>query len=269
MPRQIDFAAVAAYVEKRRKSTGGYGATPRLPATIEDTFEAVAIADILSAMAPGSSLPHPPSGDNALHEYLLAATRRSWPGLRTSWQLLHTCRRLGLAVDPAPGEQYLLGNRAADNSLYTDYYTTKILAVLGLPGTHTRESGPTTLPGPLTVAETLMSLEIRKTTGDNLSANNGLLVAWLQSCQNGDGGFGFFPGTTSFIENCHYALAAISLLGVAPATPDTARQFIISCQTGAGGFGRNLRAAPFLDATWHALAAFQLLDASAGSEELV
>jgi len=38
MPRLVDRAALMAFVLKRRKATGGYGATPRLPATIQDTL---------------------------------------------------------------------------------------------------------------------------------------------------------------------------------------------------------------------------------------
>lgn len=73
------------------------------------------------------------------------------------------------------------------------------------------------------------------------------------------GRFGFFPGTTSFIENCHHALAALTMLGGAPDQPEKARQFVLSCQTAGGGFGRSLRAAPFLDSTWHALPSLRLL----------
>jgi len=85
------------------------------------------------------------------------------------------------------------------------------------------------------------------------------LAGWLQRSQNGDGGFGFFPGTTSFIENCHAALAALSLLGARPLDPANARAFLLSCQTGGGGFGRSPKAAPFLDASWHGVASLRLL----------
>ena len=62
------------------------------------------------------------------------------------------------------------------------------------------------------------------------------IVDWLQRSQNGDGGFGFFPGTTSFIENCHAGLAALTLLAAVPVDLVNARAFVIACQTGAGGF---------------------------------
>jgi prenyltransferase beta subunit len=81
----------------------------------------------------------------------------------------------------------------------------------------------------------------------------GELVDWLRKCQNCDGGFGFFPGTTSYVEYCDYSLSALSLLNIRPADPVNAGQYICYCQTGAGGFSRSARAAPFLEASYHAL----------------
>jgi len=259
MPREIDFTAITAYVEKRRKTTGGYGATPRLPATIEDTFGAVAIADALAILAPGTPLVHPPAEDEALHHYLQEKTRQGWPGLRTTWQLLHTGKRLGLEMDREHAREYVLRSRAEGDDLYTAYHTARITNELGLPAIPGEEPGAVTLPARPTVTEVRMYLQLQKIAGIAPASRHGDLIGWLQRCQNGDGGFGFFPTTTSFIENCHHALAALQLLDATPSAPETARQFIISCQTGAGGFGRNLRAAPFLDATRHALAALRLL----------
>ena len=43
MARKINHATLMDFVQKLRQATGGYSATPLLPATIEDTFHAVAI----------------------------------------------------------------------------------------------------------------------------------------------------------------------------------------------------------------------------------
>ena len=76
---------------------------------------------------------------------------------------------------------------------------------------------------------------------------------WLARCQNHDGGFGFFPGTTSYIEYSDYCLTALSLLHQPPLHVRQAEQYILACRTSAGGFSRSTRAAPFLDASCHAL----------------
>lgn len=99
-----------------------------------------------------------------------------------------------------------------------------------------------------------MHMYLARVSARALPLPNPELIAWLQACQNGDGGFGFFPGTTSFIENCHACLRALAFLGAKPLDPELAASFLSGCQTAGGGFSRGGRAAPFLDATWHALA---------------
>jgi len=41
-------AAVLGFVQARRKESGGYGATPLLPATVQDTYHALRIVKTLS-----------------------------------------------------------------------------------------------------------------------------------------------------------------------------------------------------------------------------
>jgi hypothetical protein len=90
------------------------------------------------------------------------------------------------------------------------------------------------------------------------------LADWLAASQNLDGGFGFYPGTTSFVENCFYGLDALNILRAQPANAVRASAFILACQTGAGGFARNPMAAPFLDSSLEALRALAALQNMTG-----
>jgi hypothetical protein len=85
------------------------------------------------------------------------------------------------------------------------------------------------------------------------------MADWLCRCQNNDGGFGFFPGTTSYMEYCDYSLSALYLLGSRPLYRQRASDFIVHCQAGSGGFARAIRALPFLEASWHAIHALAIL----------
>lgn len=259
MIEPVDFTGVLSYVAQRRKAFGGYGATLRLPATIEDTFEAVAISQDLAILAPGTTLPYPPETDLELHGYLRAAQQRTWPGLRTTCQLIRTCLFLGLPVDLERAQSYTASHRAGNIDLHTAYYIALIDSAIGTTQPAQRPDLPAPLTSRPTVKEARMHLTLRKLAGAAPPADQDELLAWLRRCQNGDGGFGFFPGTTSFIENSHHTLAALTLLGGTPDQPEQARQFVLSCQTGRGGFGRGLRTAPFLDSSWHALASLRLL----------
>jgi hypothetical protein len=86
------------------------------------------------------------------------------------------------------------------------------------------------------------------------------IIQWVQSCQNGDGGFGFYPGTTSFMENTYCALEILSRLGSLPLRGEDCRQYLLNCQTKSGGIGRAPMSFPFIESTFHAVTCWLLLD---------
>lgn len=253
MVRQVDYSALLEFVLKRRKATGGYGATPRLPATIQDTFQAVAIRLVLGEEPP--TLRSAPE----LAEYLARMLAVPWLGIDTTFRLLSTCHICGLALDVARLRAHLAACLSRDASLAAAYYVRRIFTEILEEPEPLDPQRPVALPARCAVEDAARYLFL-KTMGGQRSEEAGELVGWLQRSQNGDGGFGFFPGTTSFIENCHAALAALTLLGAKPSDPGNARAFILSCQTGGGGFARSPGAAPFLDASWHGIAGLRLLE---------
>jgi len=89
------------------------------------------------------------------------------------------------------------------------------------------------------------------------------LIRWILRCQNPDGGFGFLPNSTSFIENTYFALKALNLLKVEKNTiqPNLSKalSFILSCYTGRGGFARKSGGAPLLEATYYSIYSLLLL----------
>ena len=254
MPRQVDHAALMEFVRKRRKATGGYGATPRLPATIQDTFQAVAITLVLGQDPPTLQ------AEPALAEYLSRMLGVPWLGIDTTYRLLVTCRVCGLVVDGDRVRAHLAACLAQDASLAAIYYVNRIAReILGEELAALGSGRSVMLPAPCAVVDVARYLFVKKMAGQPVAGAEEL-VAWLQRTQNGDGGFGFFPGTTSFIENCHAGLAALSLLGARPVDLESARAFVVSCQTGRGGFARSPKAAPFLDASWYGIASLRLLE---------
>lgn len=256
-------AAALPFVEKRRKPNGGFGATPKLPATIEDTFyglEIMALARSLG-LAPDEAA----TDYTALAGWLADLRRSARPGLPTIFRLLASCRRVGMAV--AADQRLLaaiivktqnatfLGDWQAGAQILREFFPAD-----GSPRKLLGDDFPARISRQpwRGVDEVWMRLSLAEVlTAPTLIPVN--LPAWLRACQNGDGGFGFMPGTTSFIENCAYCLRALAALDAEPSDPLGAWQFLAACQTGAGGFSRNGRAAPFLDATWHGLTSLALL----------
>ena len=255
MTRQLDHAALMDFVLKRRQSTGGYGATPLLPATIEDTFHAMAISLVLGENPPTQQ------SEPALTGYLAKRLAAPWLRINTTFRLLTVCRVCGLTMDTKRVRSHLAATLARDASLDASYYVSKIAReILGTePKEFLDSKRPVASPARCAVDDAARYLAVKTMNNQQIEETENL-TEWLQRSQNGDGGFGFFPGTTSFIENSHAALAALSLLGARPVDLANARSFIISSQTGSGGFARSPGAAPFLDASWHGTASLRLLE---------
>jgi hypothetical protein len=247
----------------RWQDSGGFGLTPTLPATVEDTYHALRI---LETMMPGSEQLRTTVKNPHLRTFLSRAEdAESW-SLRTAYQYLFSC---GLCeLQPAPGwlNRFLDEKRKGFHSLRDRYYFMKILK--------DRHDKPPIDRDDLmkgistkrwrTARELGMCLYLREGSIEGLETTKEALTRWLQECQNSDGGFGFFPGTTSFIENGHYCLRVLESLGEKPLSLDTAWDFILRCKTSGGGFSRKSGGAPFLYATWHAVAGLAILGKMSG-----
>ncbi|HEC99406.1 MAG TPA: hypothetical protein ENN18_03370 [Proteobacteria bacterium] len=247
---------ILAFVEARRKETGGYAATPSLPATVEDTYNALRILETL-----GNTPTHSYQQDTALKEYLSRMAETDWVTARTTFHVLYACRLAGMSVDEDRTTAFLKCRLRKSLDLVERYYCAKILReVLKITNDITGKiATDLALARWRTAAELWMILYLADRKRIYRIPQRRDLIAWLQACQNSDGGFGFLPGTTSYIENCHTCLRALALLGARPIAPDSARAFVLACRTGSGGFARIHGAAAFFDATWHAVSGMALL----------
>ncbi|MGV1100995.1 prenyltransferase/squalene oxidase repeat-containing protein [Thiovibrio sp. JS02] len=254
---------LTAYVRALAKESGGFGATRRLPATVEDTFHAVAILKLLADNAFFDAPLRQCRSDARLLAYLGGL----WPGMRLDFKSVHqlsaTAANLEAAFAPAPMKRLVAAKLGDNPGLPACYYAALISGREALPlfrarlGEHWRQR---LLPARWTCEEMMMGLEILQAVGQEPDEElREKLVPWFQNCQTADGGFGFMPGTTSFIENSHFCLRALTRLRAKPLDPGGAAAFIAGCQTRNGGFGRRGRAAPFLDATYHAVAGLSFL----------
>jgi prenyltransferase beta subunit len=142
------------------------------------------------------------------------------------------------------------------------FYRTRIIKEI--PGTLSEKAAPPSIdPFPMhfrTAKELWMSLGLAEGRPERLNTDRRSLLTWIRSCQNPDGGFGFLPGTTSYMENVHTCLRVLALLNAAPLDHARARQFILNAWTRSGGFARKSGGAPFLDATWHAVGSLSILE---------
>jgi prenyltransferase beta subunit len=85
-------------------------------------------------------------------------------------------------------------------------------------------------------------------------------ISFAAACQNPDGGFGFYHGSTSFMENTYYGVSVFELFGQPVPNPELVLGFIMSSRAKDGGFGRKNRTAPFLDSTYFAVEPLLAMD---------
>ncbi|HPU84929.1 MAG TPA: terpene cyclase/mutase family protein [Candidatus Latescibacteria bacterium] len=87
--------------------------------------------------------------------------------------------------------------------------------------------------------------------------------AWLQSCQNPDGGFSFRPASqvtqSSDVWYTWLAIDALRALGAVPADSLGAVAFVNACQNADGGFGDRPGRRSRLESTYYAIAALNSL----------
>ena len=241
------------YIQKRKKLTGGFSATPRLPATIQDTYHALRLLSLLGKKG-GVTIP----SDGPLLDYLTNTAHAERHNAKTTFQRLACCRMVGAEVSRRAILDFVRRRLAETNVLDERYYCCRLIRELadleddlafnwGLP--------PAVDWSFRTASELWMLLFLAKRKPEQHYA----LTVWLQDCQTGDGGFGFLPATTAFLENCYDCLRALHWLGSPPRYPQACRDFVLACRTNNGGFARCHGAVAFLSSSWQAVATLELL----------
>lgn len=251
---------VFGFLMQRRKETGGFAATPFSPPTIEDTFFFLETMEVLKKLSP-TSFSYDPSKDKALKNWLegllidFAVYKRSPKILWYIFKLYKTVFR----DDPfgIEAECLRLFSKKIDVSgvLEKTYYFLKILKFLNL------DVGPLRISLEFrTVRDLCILLWIYK---NNLipswKVDTDQILGWLNRCYNPDGGFGFLPGTTSYIENTYFALRCYELLEIPPPQLFSIRAFIFSCYEGQGGFSRKPGGTVFLESSYYGVRCIKLL----------
>ncbi len=251
----FDPKKLLSFVRERHKATGGYGATRLLPATIEDTYYAVGTLRILKELVP--ELERAPLLEESDVEFLEDKWRAGEIDFRGAYQLWCLLSWAGIRPTEAVVQGFVQANLYRLHNLEAFCYAALLCRLASLPLPFDWKDLPSLSLDPV-VKELRYWLILQRRIFRQAVPKK--WVSWLQNCQNGDGGFGFRPGTTSFVENTHYALEGLSLLKASPRHKEAVEAFLQACQKPGGGFSRRPGAAPFLDATWHALAAMALLD---------
>jgi len=242
---ELDVRALVDFTCARQRPEGGFATVPSLPATIEDSFFASEILLLLEELEPSLSLRSLVDVARLAH---FIRDKYAEEKSRLPLRLRYFLQRIQLNF---PELSLALENVSVSRPL--SFENLFYLRQLGQVDDRELTSPPRLELEEVSCREVYFYLAL---FAESPYIHRQELVGWLRACQNGDGGFGFFPGSTSFLENCFYCLSSLALLGAAPSAPQQARTYILSCQTGAGGFARSFVGAPFLESSWHGVELF-------------
>ncbi len=249
---KINQEKLLEFISLRQKNDGGFAAFPSLPHTLQDTFQAIDTLSILENQLGGDNLVASTKTRETVSYVTGSQTGGATGSMRLQYFIAEICRLLKIESRLIPDAIIY------DSGGETDYEYGFHRQYFGFPpADHGPDVDGLFRQRHLTCKDLMFFLKITPEKDRGTMKNR--TVDWLRRCQNADGGFGFYPGTTSYIENCHYCLESLSILGQLPQYDHKTENFILWSQTTSGGFSRNIRAAPFLDSTWHAVRALEAL----------
>jgi len=250
---QFDLSKVIQYLKDREKEEGGFSFVPDLYPDIEDTYYATRTFQLLKVNI----------DQNKTANYLKNIDWKEVGFPRAVYMLLYLHLSLGVEL---PRQLIDLSSKdwSGFQTLDAQYFSNEIQKLLHRP------LKPLSSPSPFRFhqQENLQSLrkKVSVLLDNDVDFDKQEIIRWVQLCQNGDGGFGFYPITTSYMENTYCALEILSKLDSSPRRIDLCREYILGCETKSGGFGRAPLSFPFIESTFQAVAGLLLLEKMKGED---
>ncbi len=242
----IDLSKIIQYLKERENEGGGFNFAIDLYPDIEDTYYATRIVRLLNADI----------DRNNMANYLKNISWGDAAFPRAVYMLLYLHLSVGIEL-PHQLINLIAKDWSGFGFLDAQYFCDEIWKLLGQP--------TKLLASPSLFQfyrrENLQNLRKKVSVLINhcIDFDRPQIIRWVQSSQNGDGGFGFYPETTSYMENTYCALEILSKLESTPMKIDLCQNYILSCQTASGGFGRAPVSFPFIESTFHAGVGLRLL----------
>jgi hypothetical protein len=247
LSQYLEPSNVIQYLKDREKEGGGFSFAPELYPDLEDTYFAVRVFQFLDVDV----------DRNNTANYLRDINWKEVGFPRAVYMLLYIHLSIGIEM---PRQLIDLSSKdwSGFGKLDAQYFSDEIRKLL---------NRSLNSPQPLSFfqfhpKDNLQTLrkKVSILLNQGIDFNKEEIIRWVQSSQNGDGGFGFYPETTSYMENTYCALEILSKLDASPIQVDLCRKYILGCQTKSGGFGRAPASFPFIESTYHAITGLLLLE---------
>ena len=245
--RLLKLSRVVQYLKDREKKGGGFSFAPELYPDIEDTYYAIRTLQLLEVEIN--------RGKTANYLRTINWCDVGFP--RAVYMLVY----LHLSADvelPVPLIDLSKKDWSRFQPLDAQYFSDEIQKLLNQPLKPLRFLSSFQFEAHENLQSLRKKVSVLLNHGTDFDRQH--IVKWVQMCQNGDGGFGFYPITTSYMENTYCALEILSKLDSYPMRIDLCREYILGCQTKSGGFGRAPISFPFIESTFQAVAGLFMLE---------
>jgi hypothetical protein len=238
---QNQVAQISDFILSYEQESGGFSFSKYTPATREDTYYAIKGLNLINYRYQGKRILN----------YLKQLIPKRIISYRYFFQLLYLIyaydlksKNLMLSLIKRSEPKY--------HNLSDLYYYVLSMNTLNLPFTQRTYEIVTkySIESLRNLPNTVKYLILLSTL--NIAYNKDYYLNYLNLCQSGDGGYGFLPRSTSFLENVCYALRAYRYLQTPPQHTDKILAFIQRCQGRRGGFGRKDVSLPTIRSTSHA-----------------
>jgi hypothetical protein len=249
-----ELSRVIQYLKDREYEEGGFSFVQDLYPNVEDTYYAIRTLQLLMADIDRIKTAN----------YLKSINWEEFGFPRMVYMLLYLHLSVGIELPP-PLIELLKKDWSRFQILGAQYFSDEIQKLLNQP----LRPLLTLSPFQFSRQEDLQSLrkKVSVLLNRGVAFEKEEIIRWIQLCQNGDGGFGFYPITTAYMENTYCALEILSKLDSYPMRIDLCREYILGCQTKNGGFGRAPISFPFIESTFQAVAGLFLLEKMEGEDE--
>ncbi len=263
---QESIPGIQTYYLSREQDSGGFSAGRYIPATVEDTYHAIKCLHYLTKFIRQSTnsdmecvFPNSIAVERHI-DFLKGRLDQEWSSSRRLYHLLFCVNTLDsrhtydICPDKEKIREFLLFRVKEMPALDECFYTLRIASLfehgLSIPLDIFPHLSDYSVKS-VSELRMLLYLSKRQCHSAERQAICQQWIPWLHLCRNGDGGYGFFPGTTSYIENVFHAVMAYRLMGSSPEKPYEITGFIRACRSARGGFGRRCQGVPFPDSTWY------------------
>ena len=241
------------FILSREQPEGGFSFSQTTPPTLDDTYFALRLLEELQEC----------SVNTQTVSYIIQLNQKEFHQPKHLYQLA-TIYKITHLTDSEKSlhNKIIHSNKILLNTLSDLYYWVLTKELLHMQFTRTRNEENIISSAQL---KSIKSMEECKQLAIlmiklHISFQQKEYVHIIQTGQNGDGGFGIIPHSTSFLESTYQALRGLKELQSLPVDILECERFVHSCMTNIGGFGRQITTVPALEYSYYAFRSLKIID---------